>query len=73
MELRHRITRGFATISHITVIISKAAPSPTNTDVASEITATTYEYRIPVPHEATPQQVGEMVRKAYRRLESADE
>lgn len=51
-------------MSHITIIISKAATS--TEDLAAE---TTYEYRIPVPHGATPAQVGQMARQAYRHLE----
>ncbi len=53
-------------MSHITIIISRAAPSEDSLDAV-------YEYSMPVPHDATPQQVGEMVRKAFRRLESADD
>lgn len=51
-------------MSHITIIISKAATSME--DLSS---GTTYEYRIPVPHDATPAQVGQMTRQAYRHLE----
>lgn len=51
-------------MSHITIIISKVAASAE--DLAAE---TSYEYRIPVPHDAPPKKVGEMVRRAYQRLE----
>lgn len=48
-------------MSHITIIISKAA-APDSLEAG-------YEYRIPVPHDATSTRVGEIVRKAYRHLE----
>lgn len=57
-------------MSHITIIISRAAP-PT-ADEAHALQPS-YEYAIPVPHDATPAQVGEMVRKAFKRIESADD
>lgn len=57
-------------MSHITIIINRA-PAPTG-DTTHELAAS-YEYKIPVPHDATPAQVGEMVRKALRRLEGADD
>lgn len=55
-------------MSHITIILRRA-PAPTG-DTAHEL-APSYEYQIPVPHDATPAQVGELVRKAYKRLEGA--
>ncbi len=57
-------------MSHIIIIISKAAPPTATAEEAAA--AVTYDYQMPVPHTATPQQVGEMVRKAYRKLEGAD-
>lgn len=54
-------------MSHITIIISRAA-APTG-----DVPEPSYEYSIPVPHSATPQDVAELVRKAYRRLEHHDE
>lgn len=57
-------------MSHITIIISRA-PSPT-TNAVADAAECSYEYQMPVPHGATPQQVAEMVRKAYRRLEGVD-
>lgn len=56
-------------MSHITIIISRASAP-----IADESHALqpSYEYSIPVPHDATSAQVGEMVRKAYRRLEGVD-
>jgi hypothetical protein len=57
-------------MSHITIIISRA-PAPTS-DSAHEHQPS-YEYAIPVPHDATPAQVGDMVRKAFKRLEGADD
>ena len=56
-------------MSHITIIISRA-PAPTSDSDHGH--KPSYEYAIPVPHDATPAQVGEMVRKAFKRLESAD-
>lgn len=56
-------------VSHITIIISRAA-APTDEAHALQ---PRYEYAIPVPHSATPQDVAELVRKAYRRLEHHDE
>lgn len=56
-------------MSHITIIISRA-PAPTG-DTAHELQPS-YEYRIPVPHDAAPQAVAELVRKAYKRLEGAN-
>lgn len=32
-----------------------------------------YEYKIPVPHGATAKQVSELTRKAFKRLEGADD
>lgn len=55
-------------MTHAVIIIRRsAAPAET------ESTEPSYEYSIPVPHDATPAQVGEMVRKAYKRLEGADD
>ena len=51
-------------MSHITIIISKSAS--TEQDLAME---TSYEFRIPIPHDATPKKVGDMVSRAYRHLE----
>lgn len=51
-------------MSHITIIISKVAVS--ETDLVAE---TSYDYRMPVPHGATPTQVGALVRQAFRHLE----
>jgi len=53
-------------MSHVTIIISRSAPAIA--DTAHELEPS-YEYSIPVPHDATPAQVGEMVRKAFKRLE----
>lgn len=53
-------------MSHVTIIISRAAAPVGDQAHALE---PSYEYRIPVPHDATPAEVGELVRKAYRRLE----
>jgi hypothetical protein len=54
-------------MSHAVIIIRRnAAPE-------AEATESSYEYSIPIPHEATPQQVGELVRKAYKRLEASDD
>lgn len=57
-------------MSHISIILSRA-PAPIG-DTAHEL-APSYEYVIPVPHDATPAQVGELVKKAYRRLEASDD
>lgn len=56
-------------MSHITIIISRAAAPSSDAEHTNE---PFYEYSLPVPHDATPAQVGEMVRKAYKRLEGAD-
>lgn len=53
-------------MSHITIIIRRA-PATTTDEIEPS-----YEYAIPVQHDATPAQVAELVRKAYRRLEGAD-
>lgn len=53
-------------MSHAVIIIRRNASQ-------AEATESSYEYSIPIPHEATPQQVGELVRKAYKRLESSDD
>lgn len=55
-------------MTHAVIIIRRSA-EPTET----ESTEPSYEYSIPVPHDATPAQVGEMVRNAYKRLEGADD
>lgn len=58
-------------MSHVTIILSRrAGNSVLHSDNAEP--ECTYHYEIPVPHDATPAQVGEMARKAYRRLEGAD-
>lgn len=52
---------------HITIILSRAvAPGPNGDQAAS---TTTYDYRMPVPHDASPADVGRMVAKAYKMLE----
>lgn len=55
-------------MSHITIIISKTAPPAASDEPAAE---TSYEYCMPVPHDASPKKVGEMVRRAYQRLEGS--
>lgn len=55
-------------MSHITIIISRAPSTRSDELYALE---PSYEYQIPVPHGATPQQVADLVRKAYKRLEEA--
>lgn len=53
-------------MSHLIIIISKVGPAPgENTE-----DFTSYEYKMPVPHDATPQQVADMTRKAYKKLEA---
>lgn len=54
-------------MSHITIIISKATPAAA-VDSAEALTPS-YEYRLPVPHGATPKQVGELTRQAFKQLE----
>lgn len=56
-------------MSHVVVIIQRNSSLHSTERVESE---RSYHYQIPVPHDATPAQVGELVRKAYRRLEGAD-
>lgn len=56
-------------MSHVVVIIQRNASLSSAQNSESEVS---YHYTIPVPHDATPAQVGELVRKAYRRLEGAD-
>lgn len=56
-------------MSHITIIISKSSPMIVEGDSTPEVAFT---YSIPVPHDATPTRVGEMVRQAYRHLQMAD-
>jgi len=53
-------------MSHITIIISKAAPAVDSVPFSPEVS---YEYCIPIPDNATPTEVGAMIRRAYRRLE----
>lgn len=60
-------------MSHITIVISKAFNPLAGSADHQEQPEPSYEYEIPVPHNATPQQVGELVRKAYKRLESSDD
>lgn len=57
-------------MSHVTIIISRAA-APTGDE--AHALEPSYEYAIPIPHGATPQDVAELVRKAYRRLEGPGE
>jgi hypothetical protein len=54
-------------MSHITIILKRSAMADALLAEAS------YEYELPVPHGSTPQQVGELVRKAYKRLEADHE
>lgn len=54
-------------MSHITIIISRQRPFTATTE--HQEPERLYTYEMPIPHDATPAQVGEMVRKAYRRLE----
>lgn len=56
-------------MSHITIVISRSRSLSESTDQATDIT---YNYEMPIPHGMTPADVGEMVRRAYRRLEGAD-
>jgi hypothetical protein len=57
-------------MSHVTIIISRARPfTEAATPREPELS---YSYEMPIPHGTTPAQVGELVRKAYRRLEGAD-
>lgn len=58
-------------MSHITIIISRKALAAGASTVNAE-PELSYNYEMPVPHEASPQQVGEMVRKAFKRLEAVD-
>ena len=55
-------------MSHITIIISKAVP-PSVAGLPEQALDVSYEYRLPVPHDATPKRVGDMVSRAYRHLE----
>lgn len=57
-------------MSHITIILKRAASTSGATAESSEAS---YQYEMPVPHGSTPQEVGELVRKAYKRLESTDD
>lgn len=59
-------------MSHVTIIISRrSSGSLVNSDEHEP--KCTYHYEIPIPHDATPAQVGEMARKAYKRLEGIDQ
>lgn len=58
-------------MSHVVVIIQRSSGSETIS--ADTEPKCTYRYEMPVPHDATPAQVGEIVRKAYKRLEGADD
>lgn len=55
-------------MSHITIIISRAPASPSDFEQEPS-----YEYKIPVPHGATAKQAAELTRKAFKRLEGADD
>lgn len=57
-------------MTHVVVIIQRSAV-PGNGEPHDHAAADgpTYEYRMPVPHGSTPQQVGEMVKRAFKRLE----
>jgi hypothetical protein len=55
-------------VGHAVIIIRRSSSSSAHDAIESS-----YEYTIPVPHDATPQQVGEMTRKAYKRLENSDD
>lgn len=58
-------------MSHISIIISRSRPfTEATTPSEPELT---YSYEIPIPHGTPPAQVGEIVRKAYKRLEAHDE
>jgi len=60
-------------MSHVVVIIQRsAAPAGDTLQNHAAADSPTYEYRMPVPHDASPADVGEMVKRAYKRLESAD-
>lgn len=56
-------------MSHISIIISRSVVHGGTAPAEAELT---YNYEMPVPHDATPQQVGDMVRKAFKRLEGTD-
>jgi hypothetical protein len=58
-------------MSHVVVIVQRSRPF-TEAATPSE-PELTYSYEMPIPHDATPAQVGEMVRKAFKRLEGADD
>lgn len=57
-------------MSHVVIIIQRAAAPTTDQEYDLQ---PSYEYSIPIPHDASPAQVGEMVRRAYRRLEGAED
>lgn len=57
-------------MSHVTIIISR---SQAFTQVDNSEPELSYSYEMPIPHDATPQQVGEMVRKAFKRLEGDED
>lgn len=54
-------------MTHAVIIIKRVRSEP------EETTEPLYTYEMPVPHNATPAQVGVMVRKAFKRLEGADD
>lgn len=56
-------------MSHVVIIIQRNASLHSAERAESECI---YHYQIPVPHDATPADVADLVRKAYRRLEGAD-
>lgn len=58
-------------MSHVTIIISRAPAATLSTEHTEP--ECSYEYAIPIPHGATPHQVSELVRKAFKRLESTDD
>lgn len=60
-------------MSHITIIISRSRQFSSVAEAANQEPELSYNYEMPVPHDATPQQVGEMVRKAFKRLEAVDD
>ncbi len=56
-------------MSHVVIIIERAPPDPNDPAHAGNCS---YTYQIPLPHDVTPQQVGELTRKAFKRLEGND-
>lgn len=59
-------------MSHVTIIISRSRQF-SSIEHEHQEPELSYNYEMPVPHDATPQQVGEMVRKAFKRLEAVDD